>query len=100
MMGKGRKKQERLGGGIAFLHRKEGNFKVEEIDAGDSDMSEDVLPVRVERLDDHEKVIKSFLVVVYLTVESERAARENRLKLNVVKKTLKRECWRECDGHG
>ena len=48
MIGKGRKKQETLGGGVAFLHRKERNFKIDEIDVGNSAMSEDVLAVRVE----------------------------------------------------
>ena len=47
MIGKGHKKRETLGGGVAFLHRKERNFKVDVIDVGNSTMSEDVLAVGV-----------------------------------------------------
>ena len=34
MIGKGRKRQETLGGGIVFLHRMERKFEVNEIDVG------------------------------------------------------------------
>ena len=47
VIGKGRRKQEKLGGGIAFLHRKARNLRVEERDAEDSVESEDVLAARV-----------------------------------------------------
>ena len=36
MIGKGRRKREKLGGDIALLHRKARNLRVEELDAGDS----------------------------------------------------------------
>ena len=35
MLGKGRRKQEKMGGGVALLHKKEKNFRVEELDVGD-----------------------------------------------------------------
>ncbi|KAG0714930.1 hypothetical protein GWK47_013130 [Chionoecetes opilio] len=71
MIGKGRKKQEKLGGGVAFLHRKEGNLKVDEIDVGNSAMSEDVLAARVECLGQNDVEKKFIVIVVYMTVEDE-----------------------------
>ena len=89
MIGKGRKKQDKSGGGVAFLHRKEGNYKVDEIDVGDNEMSEDVLAVRVECMDQHEQMVKFIVVVVYMTVEGGRAARENWMKLDAIRKVLR-----------
>ena len=36
MVGKGRRKQETFGGGVALLHRKARNLRIEELDVGES----------------------------------------------------------------
>ena len=94
MIAKGRKKQETLGGGVAFLHRKERNFKVEEIDVGSCASSEDVLAVRIECMNKHGRPESMIMVVVYMTVEGNRAARENSRKYDILKRIV-REYQRE-----
>ena len=64
MLGKGRKKQEKLGGGVALLHRKVRNLRVEELDIGDSVESEDVLAVRVECRNESGRAEKIVVVVL------------------------------------
>ena len=98
-IGKGRKKQETLGGGIAFLHKKERNFKVDEIDVANSAMSEDVLAVRVEYIDQQVRSERMIMIVVYMTVEVERARRENSMKYKILKKIVKEHAG-ENDGDG
>ena len=65
MLGKGRKKQEKRGGGVALLHRKCRNYKVEEIDVGKSAASEDVMAVRIECENQQGKSDQMIVVVVY-----------------------------------
>lgn len=65
MIAKGRKRQEKLGGGIAFLHRKERNLKVEELDVGNSPSSEDVLAVRVECMNNKSRPERICVIVAY-----------------------------------
>ena len=89
MIGKGRKKQETQGGGVAFLLRKESNLKVEEIDVGNSASSEDVLAVRMECMSRSGRSEKVVMVVVYMTVEGERAVRENKSKYDLIKKFVR-----------
>ena len=89
MTGKGRKKQEKLGGGVALLHRKSKGFTVEEIDVGDSALSEDILAARVECKDGSGRSETVIIVVVYMTVEGERAARENSGKYGVLKRIVR-----------
>ena len=90
LIGKGRKKQERLGGGVAFLHRKESNLKVEELDVGSSAMSEDILVLRVECVGKHDRHESFVVAVVYMTVEGERAVRENGMKYDVLRRLVRR----------
>ena len=90
LIGKGRKKQERLGGGVAFLHRKESNLKVEELDVGSSAMSEDILVLRVECAGKHDRHESFVVAVVYMTVEGERAVRENGMKYDVLRGLVRR----------
>ena len=85
MLGKGRKKQK-LGGGVALLHRKTRNLGVEELDVGDSAESEDVLAVRVECRNESGRAERIVVVVVYMTVEGDRAVTENGRKYSVLKK--------------
>ena len=74
MTGKGRTKEKKLGGGVALLHRKSKGLSVEEIDVGNSAVIEDVLAARVECRDVSGRSEKVIVVVVYMTVEGERAA--------------------------
>ena len=80
MIGKGRAKQEIQGGGIALLYKKGRGLKVEEIDVGKCESSEDVMAVSVECVGGSGRTEKMVVVVVYMTVMSERAERENRRK--------------------
>lgn len=48
MIGRGRKRQERAGGGVAILLRKKANLSVEVLDVGSSAMSEDIMAVKVK----------------------------------------------------
>ena len=68
MIGKSWKKQKILGGSIVFLHRKESNFKFDEIDVGNSAMSEDRLAVRVECIDQQDRSERMIMIMVYMTV--------------------------------
>lgn len=86
MIGKGRRKQDKLGGGVALLHKKVRNLRVEELDIGDSAESEDVLAVRVECRSERGRAERIVVVVVYMTVEGDRAVRENGRKYSVLKK--------------
>ena len=89
MIGKGRKTQETFGGGVALLYRKERGLKVEELDVGTCESSEDVMAVRVECTDGLGRVEKMVLVVVYMTVMGERAERENRRKYDILKRVVR-----------
>ena len=100
MMGKGRKTQETLGGGVAFLLRKERNFKVEEIDVGSCANSEDVLAVRLECMNNHGRPESMVMIVVYMTVEGERAVRENSEKYAILKNGCDRLPRGKNDCHG
>ena len=42
-IGKGRLKQNRKGGGVAFMFEVDAAFEIEEMDIGDCEMSEDIL---------------------------------------------------------
>ena len=90
MIGKGRKKQEKIGGGVAFLHRKESNLKVEELDVGNSAMSEDILAVRMECGGQRDRCESLVVAVVYMTVEGERAVRENGMKYDVLRRLVRK----------
>ena len=89
MIGKGRKKQEKVGGGVAFLFRKEKNMKVEEIDVGSCASSEDVLAVRVKCMNRRGRAECVIMVLVYMTVEGERAVRENTEKYAIIRKVVR-----------
>ena len=78
MIGKGRKKQEKMGGGVAFLLRKDADLKVEELGVGECSSSEDVLAISVECVNGCGRTERLIMVVVYMTVESVRAVREQK----------------------
>ena len=73
---------------MALLHRKNKSLKVEEIDIGNSAASEDALDARVECKDGCGRSEKVIVVVAYMTVEGERAARENSGKYSLLKKLV------------
>ena len=89
MVCKGRCKQERMGGGVALLYRKERNFVFEEVDIGNSAMSEDILVMKVECMDTERKKVKMIIAVAYMTVESERGRRENVDKYKIMKNIIR-----------
>lgn len=84
MIGKGRKKQLKLGD-VAFLHKKAQNLRVEEIDVGNSAIGEDMLAVRVECMGERGRSERVIMVMVYMTVEDERAVKENSEKYGLLK---------------
>ena len=89
MIGKGRRAQTTRGGGVALLYRKGKGFRVEEIDVGTSAASEDVLAMKVECVNEKGKSERMIVIVAYMTVEGERAVRENRGKYEVMRKTVR-----------
>ena len=89
IVSKGRRMQDTLGGGVALLHRKVRNLRVEELDVGESLESEDVLATRVEYVNEYGRPDKLVVVVVYMTVEGERAIRENSRKYGLLKKIVR-----------
>ena len=88
MIGKGRQKQETRGG-VALLHRKSKGLRVEQINVGNSAASEDILAARIECESLNGKPVSMITVVVYMTVESERARRENRDKYEILRKIVR-----------
>ena len=94
MIGKGRKIQKTRGGGVALLHRKCKGFRVEQLDVGNNAVSEDILAVRLECKSNPGKTEQMIVIVVYMTVEGERATRENRNKYEILRKIV-RDCAQE-----
>ena len=88
MIGKGRSKWLKQGGGIGVMIRKEIGLEVDEMDIGNSEMSEDILALKIK----HKSCgIKESLVVVvcYMTTAGEDAARDNERKYAIVKKVVR-----------
>lgn len=80
MIGKGQDKQERIGGGVAVMYRKDRNFRMERLELCKCAMSEDILAMRVECTGDWNMSERFVVIVVYITVEDERAGCENKTK--------------------
>lgn len=72
MIGKGWKVQDRIGGGVTFLYRKERNFRIEKLDVGNCIMSEDILAVKVECTGERGKCERLVVIVVYMTKVKEK----------------------------
>ena len=99
LIGKGQKVQDRAGGGVALVHRKERNLRVEKLDVEQCAMSEDILAVKVECIGKHGKCERFVVIVVYMMVEGERAVIENSRKCSVLRRIV-RACWRKSDCYG
>ena len=83
MIGKGRSKQVRKGGGIGIILRKNKGVEMEELESGNKAMEEDIMIVKLEIKGKKECLI---LIVCYITVEGEHASEENEIKYNCLKK--------------
>ncbi|KAG0715737.1 hypothetical protein GWK47_000111 [Chionoecetes opilio] len=85
MIGKGRSKQQKKGGGVGVLVRQEAGIDVEELDVGGCEMGEDIMAVRLEY-----KVRKGreriLVIVCYMTVEGTGARAENERKYRIVQR--------------
>ncbi len=88
MFYKGRKKQQTKGGGVGVIVRMEAGYDVEEISVGESEMSEDILAVKVEYATTKNERMQMVMIVCYMTVEGVRSERENREKYACIKKVL------------
>ena len=84
MIGKGRSKQQKRGGGVAVLVRKDSMLVCEMMDVGDCDMSEDILAVRLENVGRVKESI--YVCVCYMTREGPGARLENVRKYEIVKR--------------
>ena len=84
MIGKGRSKQSKKGGGNAVLVRKESMISWDVLSVGDCDMSEDIMAVKLE-YGDVKKREHLYVCVCYMTVEGQGAQAENKRKYDIVK---------------
>ena len=85
MIGKGRSKQMRKGGGIGIMLRKNRGIEMEEIESGKNVMDEDIMIVKLEFKDRKKCLI---VIVCYMTVEGENARVENEIKYNSLKRLI------------
>ena len=89
MIGKGRCRQDKMGGGVALIYKKDRNIRLEEIDIGNGEMSEDIIAMRVECKGGQNETESFVIVIVYMTVEGERAKRENKEKYKIINGIVK-----------
>ena len=89
MIGKGRSKQQKKGGGVGVLVRMEAGIDVEEIEVGDCEMSEDVMAVRLEYRA-HGQKERLIVIVCYMTVNGTGAKAENEKKYGVIQRLVEK----------
>ena len=77
MIGKGRSKWMKRGGGVGILIRNDLKFEMDELNVGNCMMSEDILAMRVEYKAGKEK-ISLVMVVCYMTTAGPDADQDNR----------------------
>lgn len=87
MIGKGRSKQQRKGGGAGIMVSLDAGVDTEEIHVGECEMSEDVMAARLECTVGRyrENVI---LIVCYMTVERVEVRAENEGKYRIVERVI------------
>ena len=90
MIGKGRSKQVRKGGGVGIILRKNKGVEMEEIESGDKAMDEDIIIIMIVKLEIESKNECLILIVCYMTVEGEHAREENEIKYNCLKKWMEK----------
>ena len=87
IIGKGRSKQVRKGGGIGIIMRKNKGVEMEELESGNKAMDEDIMIVKLEIEGKKECLI---VIVCYMTVEGEHAREENKIKYESLKKWIEK----------
>ena len=83
---KGRSKQVRKGGGVAVMWKKDAKIDCEIMDIGNCEMSEDLLVVKLECVDNMEQKITLYVCVCYMSVEGAVGREENQRKYEILKK--------------
>ena len=83
MIGKGRSKWRKKGGGVGILVRQGINVEVEEIEVGKCEMSEDIMAVNVE-YGENGKRGRMLVIVCYMTVEGADARQDNERKYSII----------------
>ena len=85
---KGRSKQQTIGGGVGIIVQSEAGFEIEEINVGESEMSKDILAVKIEYATTMNERMQMVMIVCYMTVEGVLSEHENREKYACIKKVL------------
>ena len=87
MINKGRSKMTKAGGGVGMVFRKSLNMQVDEINVGNSMMSEDIFAAKCEqKIGDTTECL--IVVVCYMTTEGADTAHDNAEKYDIVKRVL------------
>lgn len=82
-------KRSSLDASDATLFRKGNGFRVDEVDLGTIAVGEDVLAVKAECMNAKGKPQRLLVIVMHMTVESERAVRENKENYYVLRKVVR-----------
>ena len=88
VLGKGRSKQNKKGGGIAVLVRKDSNIGCEELNIGECEMSEDLMAIKLEYNGEKERE-SLYVCVCYMTVEGQEGKVENKKKYEILKQFVR-----------
>ena len=89
MVGKGRSKCKKKGGGVGVIVRKDVGIELDVVKVGECEMSEDIFAASV-RYKGKVRTERVFLVVCYMTVEGGRAREENERKYGLVRSLIER----------
>jgi len=84
---KGRSKQQTKGGGVGIIIRSKAGFEIEEINVGESEMSEDIFAMKIEYATTMNERMQTVMIVCYMTVDGVRSECENREKYVCMKKS-------------
>ena len=88
MIGKGRSKWKKKGGGVGIMVRQGINVEVEEVDVGNCEMSEDIMAVNLE-YKEKGKSGRMLLIVCYMTVEGRDARQDNERKYSIIERMIR-----------
>ena len=89
MIGSGRSKCKKRGGGVGVIVRKGLNASVEEVKVGDCEMSEDLFAVRLS-FKSRRKSESILIVVCYMTVQGRDAREENERKYELLNELMRK----------
>ena len=88
MIGKGRSKFEKQGGGLGIIVRKSSNIKTEEYVLEDKEKeAEDIICINIE-YNRKKQVENILLIVVYMTVQGRLANIENKVKYSILNRII------------